>query len=199
MPTKRYSTEQIVSKLRQAEEELSRGLRTPAMCKKRGISEQTYYRWRTKRSTIRFSKRWPRETSEPAETPAGGGLGPPPAGRVGAAGSLGHAECWARRGRPTGIGRGGRMMSPTVGGPDHRVGDAVWAVGLSADYGAVAWGGLAGESQARGAAVAAGRVESPPEAAPTRAVVAHRRVVQSSMARLSPPRVGVCLSHGTDA
>ena len=33
MPTKRYSTEQIVSKLRQAEEELSRGLRTPAMCK----------------------------------------------------------------------------------------------------------------------------------------------------------------------
>ena len=56
MPTKRYSTEQIVSKLRQAEEELSRDLRTPAMCKKRGISEQTYYRWRTKRSTIRFSK-----------------------------------------------------------------------------------------------------------------------------------------------
>ena len=91
------------------------------------------------------------------------------------------------------------MMSPTVGGPDHRVGDAVWAVGLSADYGAVAWGGLAGKSQARGAAVAAGRVESPPEAAPTRAVVAHRRVVQSSMARLSPPRVGVCLSDGTDA
>ena len=72
MPTKRHSTEQIVSKLRPAEEELSRGLRTPAMCKKRGISEQTYYRWRTKRSIIRFSKRWPRETSEPAETPAGG-------------------------------------------------------------------------------------------------------------------------------
>ena len=83
--------------------------------------------------------------------------------------------------------------------PDHRVGDAVWAVGLSADYGAAAWGGLAGKSQARGAAVAAGRVESPPEAAPTRAVVAHRRVVHSSTARLSPPRVGVCLSDGTDA
>ena len=30
MPTKRYSTEQIVSKLRQAEVELSRGLRVPA-------------------------------------------------------------------------------------------------------------------------------------------------------------------------
>ena len=44
MPTKRYSTEQIVSKLRQAEVELSRGLRVPLVCKKLGISEQTYYR-----------------------------------------------------------------------------------------------------------------------------------------------------------
>ena len=46
MPTKRYSTEQIVSKLRPAEVELSRGLRFPQVCKKLGISEQTYYRWR---------------------------------------------------------------------------------------------------------------------------------------------------------
>ena len=37
MPTTRYSTEQIVSKLRQAEVELSRGLRTPAVCKKLGV------------------------------------------------------------------------------------------------------------------------------------------------------------------
>ena len=43
MPTKRYSTEQIVSKLRQAEVELSRGLGVPLVCKKLGISEQTYY------------------------------------------------------------------------------------------------------------------------------------------------------------
>ena len=50
MPTKRYSTEQIVSKLRQAEVELSRGLRVPLVDgKKLGISEQTYYRWRTRR------------------------------------------------------------------------------------------------------------------------------------------------------
>ena len=33
MPTKRYSTEQIVSKLRQAEVELSRGLRVPVLSK----------------------------------------------------------------------------------------------------------------------------------------------------------------------
>ena len=43
MPRTRYSTEQIVTKLRQAEVELSRGLRTPQVCKQLGISEQTYY------------------------------------------------------------------------------------------------------------------------------------------------------------
>ena len=46
MPRKRYSTEQIVTKLRQAEVELGRGLRTSQVCKKLGISEQTYSRWR---------------------------------------------------------------------------------------------------------------------------------------------------------
>ena len=41
MPRKRYSTKQIVTKLRQAEVELGRGLRMPQVCKKLGISEQT--------------------------------------------------------------------------------------------------------------------------------------------------------------
>ena len=89
MPTKRYSTDQVVSKLRQAEVELGRGLRVPQMCRKLGSSEQTYYRWRTRRWITRRSKRWSRETSEPAETPAGGGPGPPAAGRLRAAGVSG--------------------------------------------------------------------------------------------------------------
>ena len=38
MPRKRYSTEQIVTKVRQAEVELGRGLRTPQVCKKLGGS-----------------------------------------------------------------------------------------------------------------------------------------------------------------
>ena len=46
MPRKRFSNEQIISKLRQAEVKLRRGLRPPQVCKKRGISEQTYDRWR---------------------------------------------------------------------------------------------------------------------------------------------------------
>ena len=42
IPSKRFSTEQIITKLRQAEVESSRGLRPRQVCKKPGISEQTY-------------------------------------------------------------------------------------------------------------------------------------------------------------
>ena len=40
MPTKRYSTEQIVSKLRQAEVELSRGLRVPWSVRNWGLASR---------------------------------------------------------------------------------------------------------------------------------------------------------------
>ena len=56
MPRKRYSTEQTVTKLRQAEVELGRGLRTPQVCKKLGISEQTYYRWRKEYGGLRLDQ-----------------------------------------------------------------------------------------------------------------------------------------------
>ena len=56
MPRKRYSTEQIVTKLRQAEGELAGGLRTPEMCKKLGVSEQTYYRWRKEYGGLRLDQ-----------------------------------------------------------------------------------------------------------------------------------------------
>ena len=56
MPRKRYSTEQIVTKLRQAEVELGRGLRTPQVCKKLGVSEQTYYHWRKEYGGLRLDQ-----------------------------------------------------------------------------------------------------------------------------------------------
>ncbi len=46
MPGKRLSTEQIVAKLREAEKLQGQGLSIPGVCKKLGISEQTFYRWR---------------------------------------------------------------------------------------------------------------------------------------------------------
>ena len=45
---KRYSPEQIVAMLRQADVGLGKGLRVPEVCKQLGVSEQTYYRWRQK-------------------------------------------------------------------------------------------------------------------------------------------------------
>ena len=45
---KRYSPEQIVGKLREADVQLGKGLKVPEVCKQLGISEQTYYRWRQK-------------------------------------------------------------------------------------------------------------------------------------------------------
>ena len=46
MPRKRFTTEQIITKLREAEVELSKGKAVPLVCKQLGVSEQTYYRWR---------------------------------------------------------------------------------------------------------------------------------------------------------
>lgn len=44
--SKRYSAEQIVSKLREAEVELAKGGTIAAVARKLGITDQTYYRWR---------------------------------------------------------------------------------------------------------------------------------------------------------
>ena len=56
MPRKRYSAEQIVAKLRAAEVELAKGQTTPQVCKKLGISEQTYYRWRREYGGLRVDQ-----------------------------------------------------------------------------------------------------------------------------------------------
>lgn len=53
MPGKRYSTEQIVAKLREAEKLQAQGATIPGVCKKLGVSEQTFYRWRTKYGALK--------------------------------------------------------------------------------------------------------------------------------------------------
>jgi putative transposase len=45
---KRHSAEQIVSLLRQADIDLGKGVTVPDVCRRLGISQQTYYRGRTK-------------------------------------------------------------------------------------------------------------------------------------------------------
>lgn len=46
MGRKRYSTEQIIRKLREAEVEISKGSTVAQTVRKLGVTEQTYYRWR---------------------------------------------------------------------------------------------------------------------------------------------------------
>ena len=46
MSRKRYSPEQIIGYLREAEILQAKGSTVPQICKKIGVAEQTYYRWR---------------------------------------------------------------------------------------------------------------------------------------------------------
>ena len=46
MSRKRFTPEQVIHKLRQAEVELANGQRMAQVCKTLAISEQTHYRWR---------------------------------------------------------------------------------------------------------------------------------------------------------
>ncbi len=55
MPTKRFTAEQIITKLRQAEVEVSRGRALAEVCRKLGTSEQTYYRWRKEYGGLRVN------------------------------------------------------------------------------------------------------------------------------------------------
>ena len=56
MPRKRYTSEQIILQLREAEVELAKGQSTTAVCGKLGITEQTYYRWRKEYGSLRVDQ-----------------------------------------------------------------------------------------------------------------------------------------------
>ena len=50
---KRLSPEQIVARLWDAEKMQAQGSTIPQVCKKLGVSEQTFYRWRTKYGALK--------------------------------------------------------------------------------------------------------------------------------------------------
>lgn len=56
MARKRFTVEQILSKLREAEVELSKGEIAAAVCRKIGVTEQTYYRWRREYGGLRVDQ-----------------------------------------------------------------------------------------------------------------------------------------------
>jgi len=44
--SKKHTAEEIIGKLRQAEVALAQGNGVPDVCRRLGVTEQTYYRWR---------------------------------------------------------------------------------------------------------------------------------------------------------
>jgi len=46
MPRKRFTVEQIINHLREADVLLAQGRTVGEMCRRIGVSEQSYYRWR---------------------------------------------------------------------------------------------------------------------------------------------------------
>jgi len=53
MPRKRFTAEQIIQNLREAEVLLAQGKTIAQVCKTIGITDQTYYRWRKEYGGIR--------------------------------------------------------------------------------------------------------------------------------------------------
>ena len=50
---KRWTADQIVRLLKEADRELAKGLTVPDVCRKVGIAETTYYRWRKRHDPAR--------------------------------------------------------------------------------------------------------------------------------------------------
>lgn len=56
MARKRHTPEEIIRKLREAEVELAKGQSAPQACRKIGVTEQTYYRWRKEYGGLRLDQ-----------------------------------------------------------------------------------------------------------------------------------------------
>ena len=56
MSQKGHSPEQIINKLRQAEVELAKGATVAEACKKIGVTDHTYYRWRSEYGGMRVDQ-----------------------------------------------------------------------------------------------------------------------------------------------
>ena len=52
----RYTVEQIIPMLREAEVELARGATVAQVCRKIGVTEPTYYRWRKEYGSLRMDQ-----------------------------------------------------------------------------------------------------------------------------------------------
>jgi putative transposase len=53
VPAKKHTVEQIIAKLREMEKLIGQGMTIPMAAKKLGITDQTFYRWRTRYGSLK--------------------------------------------------------------------------------------------------------------------------------------------------
>ena len=53
MTVKKYTVEQIIAKLREIEKLTAQGMTIPMAAKKVGVTDQTFYRWRTRYGALK--------------------------------------------------------------------------------------------------------------------------------------------------
>jgi putative transposase len=56
MARKRHTPEEVIGKLRAVEVELAKGQSAQQACRKLGVTEQTYYRWRKEYGGLRLDQ-----------------------------------------------------------------------------------------------------------------------------------------------
>ena len=105
MPRKKHSSEQIITKLREAEVAMSTGSKVSEVCRQIGVTEQTFYRWRNEYGGLRIDQ-VASQTTRVGERPPQ------------------ESCCRPDPGQPdTEGGGGGKLLSPTrrCQGVDHAV------------------------------------------------------------------------------
>ena len=56
MARKRFTAEQIIHKLREAEVIIAKGKKIPEACRQIGVTEQTFYRWRKEYGELKLDQ-----------------------------------------------------------------------------------------------------------------------------------------------
>ena len=223
MPKKKHTAEEIINKLREAEGIIAAGGTVAEAVRRIGVSEQTFYRWRSEYGGLRVDqarrlkqletensrlkravaeltldnqilKEAGRETSEPRPSPPLRRTRRGSTGGVGAAGLQG-AGATPLHPAPRAAGQGRRA------GPDQRhrgTGHQVRPVRLPADHRPAEGCRVASEPQAGGADLAAGGVEGAGQAAQKGTAVAERRVHHPAEAGEEKPRMGLGLRPHQD-
>ena len=207
MGRQHHTAEEIINKLREAEVGLAKGLAVPEVCRKLGVAEQTYYRWRKEygglrreqakrlreleQENLRLKKLVANLSLDNAilKEAAQGKLLSPAKRRQAVAwvrNALGHAVVSERRACQV-LGQE-RSTQRRWGSPADDEGRLLRRmVELATEYGALrlptgdrpaARGGFSGEPQAGRAALAAGRAEGAGEAAEAGAALVDRRLLR---------------------